>query len=133
MKEEIKFIYNSKKLTDRRALGYVTALDKHVINEFDVAKNRLTETQLAQLANRLNEPIEKLIDTSHERYGSEIEGKELSEQDILTVITNDYSMLNTPIIQIGEQAYVMTSSYDTNRVDMAIEGVMMEHVRSNKE
>ena len=133
MKEEIKFIYNSKKLTDRRALGYVTALDKHVINEFDVAKNRLTETQLAQLANRLNEPIEKLIDTSHERYGSEIEGKELSEQDILTVITNDYSMLNTPIIQIGEQAYVMTSSYDTNRVDMAIEGVMMEHVKSNKE
>lgn len=131
-KEEIKFIYNSDKLTDRRALGYVTALDKHVINEFDVTKNSLTETQLAQLADRLNEPVERLIDTSHERYGSEVKGKGLSDEDILTIIINDFSMLKTPIIQIGNQAYVLASSYDTNRVDMAIEGVMLEHVRSNK-
>lgn len=133
MKVEIKFIYNSDKLTDRRALGYVTALDKHVINELNVAKNKLTETQLAQLAARLHEPVLKLIDTSHERYGSDIEGKDLSEEDILTIIAKDLSMLKTPIIQVGEQAYVMNSSYDTNRIDMAVDGVVMDHVRSNKE
>lgn len=132
-KEEIKFIYNSNKLTDRRALGYITALDKHVINEHDVAKDKLTLTQMAQLASRLHEPVIKLIDTSHERYGGEVEGKDLSEEDILTIIANDFSMLKTPVIQVGEEAYVMTSSYDTNRIDMAIEGVVKEHVRSNKD
>jgi hypothetical protein len=38
-KEELKFIFNSSKKTDRDAYALIKSLDKHVINELDIFHN----------------------------------------------------------------------------------------------
>jgi arsenate reductase-like glutaredoxin family protein len=121
-KQEIKFIYNSGKKTDRDAYALIKSLDKHVVNELDVLHNKMTPTQLAGLAESLHVSIDGLFDTSLDVYNKEI--REISDDDKLTIINNDMSFLKTPIVisQAGD-AVVLTSPFDLNPIDMVIGGL----------
>ena len=122
-KNEIKFIYNSTKKNDREAYGYAVSLDKHKINELDISKTKITPTQLAELAQKLNVPIIELFDKNSSYYRDNIEGKDLEEDDLLTILKGEPDSLKTPIMISAEKAVVLDSKYDTNTIDMAIEGI----------
>lgn len=122
-KNEIKFLYNSTKKNDREAYGYAVSLDKYKINELDVSKTKLTSTQLAELAQKLNVPIIELFDKNSSYYRDNIAGKDLEEGDLLTVLKEECDSLKTPIMVSAEKAAFLESKYDTNNIDLAIGGI----------
>ena len=122
-KNEIKFLYNSNKKDDREAYGYAKSLNKHKINELDVARTKLTQTQISELALKLNVPIRELFDEKSSYYRDNIAGKDLEDDDLLTVLKAEADCLKTPIMISEKKAIFLESKYDTNNIDMAIEGI----------
>lgn len=123
MKEEMKFIYSSQKYSDRKTLGYATSLNKHVINEFDVSKEKMTPTQIFQLASMAGCSIHDLIDKDHDYYKDSLKDQDLDDDGLVTTIINDQTLLRTPIIATDKEAYIIRTSYDLNKIDMAIDGL----------
>lgn len=122
-KNEIKFLYNSTKKNDREAYGYAVSLNKHKINELDVSKTGITPTQLAELAQKLNVPIIELFDKNSSYYRDNIADKDLEEDDLLTILKGEPDSLKTPIMISADKAVFLESKFDTNNIDMAIEGI----------
>ena len=50
---EITLIYHSEKTDDKKARGYVESLPDVTIKTLDLAREAITETQLAQLADKI--------------------------------------------------------------------------------
>lgn len=61
---EIKFYYSSATSIGKQTLAYIRASDKKIL-EIDIAKTKVTGTQWTELANRLDIPIQQLINTEH--------------------------------------------------------------------
>ena len=115
---EIKFLYNSNKMSDRETYAYISAAHEHVINELDVYKNDMTPTQLTELAQKLNVRIIDLFDKNSEYFRENIEGKDLQEEDLLTILGREKSALITPIAITKEGAKIIDSSAETINIDM---------------
>ncbi|KEO72544.1 thioredoxin domain-containing protein [Anditalea andensis] len=115
---EIKFLYNSEKIGDRESYAYISAAHEHVINELDIAKNDLTPTQISELAQKLDVRIIDLFDKKSEYFKNNIEGNDLEEQDLLTILIREKSALKTPIAITKEGAKVLDSSSETINIDM---------------
>jgi|SRR5690606_24514117 len=122
-KNEIKFLYNSNKKDDREAYGYAKSLNKHKINELDIARTKLTPTQISELALKLNVPIIELFDEKSSYYRDNIAGKDLEDDDLLTVLKAEADCFKTPIMVSEKKAVFLESKYDTNNIDIAIEGI----------
>lgn len=123
-KNEIKFLYNGKKLEDREAYAYALTLHKHVINELDVSKNDLTPTQILELAKKLNKRIIDLFDKKSEHFKANIQGKDMDETDLLTVLIKEKSALKTPILISANGASVLEYPRDTIKVDMVFNEII---------
>ena len=117
-KMELKFIYNSNQLKERKALAYILSLDKHVINEVDVHKMKVTERQLAELAEKLGVEVSGLLDEEKEYYKDNLKGTDLDENDILGVIKSNPEVLKTPIVATEDSARFVGSAYDFNNIDL---------------
>lgn len=121
-KNEIKFLYNSTKLEDREAYAYVLTLHKHIVNELDVSKNEMTPTQFSELAKRLDLRIIDLFDKKSEYFKDNIEGKDIKETDLLTILVKERSALRTPILITEDGAKVIEYPRDTIKMDMDFNG-----------
>ncbi|WP_162340699.1 thioredoxin domain-containing protein [Cyclobacterium salsum] len=117
-KNEIKFLYNGKKLEDREAYAYVLTLHKHVINELDVSKNEMTPTQVLELAKKLNKSVIDLFDEKSDYFKANIQGKEIDETDLLTLLIKEKSALKTPLLISANGATVLEYPRDTIKIDM---------------
>ncbi|WP_163378761.1 arsenate reductase family protein [Cyclobacterium sp. SYSU L10401] len=122
-KNEIKFLYNSKKLEDKEAYAYALTLHKHVINELDISKNDMTPTQVSELANKLNKRIIDLFDKDSEYFKDQIQGKNIVESDLLTLLIKEKSALKTPILISEEKAEVLEYPRDTIKIDMVFNAI----------
>jgi len=112
-KNETMLIYHSEKSDDRKARGYVEALNGYVVKTWDLKKDPITGTQLAEIANRVNVPIPELIDPSYYLdIGNGEQLKEMDDENILALIVNDPMQLKTPILLIDGQAFQCDSSYE---------------------
>ncbi len=120
-KNEIKFLYNGKKLEDREAYAYVLTLHKHVINELDVSKNDITPTQFSELAEKLHIRIIDLFDKDTDYFKENIKGKDIVESDLLTLLTKEKSALRTPILIAEDMAKVIEYPRDIIKLDMTFE------------
>ena len=120
---ELTLIYNSDKHDDKKARGYVEALDGFRIKTIDLAVEKLTETQLAEIATKLNCGIEDLLDPTYDDHISvHKEGLKLMDrQSLLTLMTHDPKLINTPIAIIGRHAYKFGSGYNFIQEKMAQE------------
>lgn len=117
-KMELKFIYNSNQLKEREALAYILSLDKHVINEVDLYKIKMTERQLAELAQKLGVEISGLLDKEKEYFKDNLKDSNLSDNDILGIIKSNPEVLKTPIVETEDSATFVGSGYDFNKIDL---------------
>jgi arsenate reductase-like glutaredoxin family protein len=133
---ELTLIYHSEKSDDKKARGYVESLPTLAIKTLDLAKEQITETQLAQLADKLEIGIKDLIDpTFDERENTENnkEGlKEMDKQEMLTYIKQNPKLLSTPILIIGDRAFKYGSAYELIKGYQA-EGVKMAGAANKEE
>jgi arsenate reductase-like glutaredoxin family protein len=121
---EITLIYNSDKSDDKKARAIVEAFPGFVIKTLDLAIEPITETQLAEIANKMDKSIEDLIDPSYDNHISlHKEGlKLIAPSDMLVLMANDRKLIHTPILIIGSKAYKADSAYNLIKEDLA-EGV----------
>jgi arsenate reductase-like glutaredoxin family protein len=120
---ELTLIYNSDKHDDKKARGYVESLQGFKIKTIDLAIEKITETQLAEVADKMNVGIEELLDPTYDDHISvHTEGLKLMDrQSLLTVMTNDPKLISTPIAIIGKRAYKFGSGYAFIKEKMAQE------------
>src|SRR5690606_28015561 len=105
------------------AYGYALSLNKHKINELDVARTKMTSTQISELAQKLNVPIIELFDEKSSFYRDKVAGRDMDDNDLLTILKEEVDCLKTPIMVYADKAVFLESKYDTNNIDIAIEGI----------
>jgi arsenate reductase len=120
---EITLIFHSDKEEDKKTRGYVETIDGFAIKTLDLKKEKLTETQLAEIADKLDVAIDDLFDDAYTDRVNISSLKDLREQDALKLLANDPILLATPILIIGDHAYQFESSYDLIREGATITGV----------
>ena len=120
---ELTLIYNSEKHDDKLARGYVESLQGFKIKTLDLAKEKITETQLAEVADKMNVGIEDLLDPTYDDHISvHKEGLNLMDrQSMLTLMVHDPKLISTPIAIIGKHAYKFGSGYAFIKEKMAQE------------
>jgi arsenate reductase (glutaredoxin) len=128
---ELTLIYHSEKTDDKKARGYVESLRDVKIKTLDLAKDPITETQLAQLADKIDIPIEDLVDVTYDERSNTTDNKEglkkMDKTELLVMIKQNPKLLCTPILVIGNRAYKYGSAYHL------IKDKMEEGVRTNSE
>jgi len=110
---ELTLIYNSEKSDDKKARGYVESLKGFTVKTIDLSHEKITETQLAEIADKLNVGIEDLLDPTYDDHISvHKEGLKLMDrQSLLTLMVHDPKLISTPIAIIGKHAYKFGSGY----------------------
>ena len=113
---ELTLLYNSEKPDDKKARGYVESLPSVVIKTLDLSRESITETQLAQVANKLGISIPDMIDPTYDDSGSSDtkvnDLQAMQSQELLKLMANNTRLLATPIIILGDKAYRFGSSYE---------------------
>lgn len=122
---ELTLIYHSEKSDDKKARGYVESL-RVAVKTLDLAKDQMTETQLAQLADKMGISVEELIDPTYDDRENTDENKEglkkMDTTELLVVIKHNPKILDTPIVILGDRAYKYKTGYNLIREYMS-EGV----------
>ena len=118
---EITLIYNSTKPDDKKARAFAEALPDFVVKTLDLAIETLTETQLAQIADKMEGTVEDLIDPTYDNHISVHKErlKLVSPSDMLILLANDHKLIATPILIVGAKAYKCNTSYDLIKEDLA--------------
>jgi arsenate reductase (glutaredoxin) len=126
---EITLIYNSEKSDDKKAVGYLQSVRGYKIKSLDLAKESITETQLAQLADKMEVSIEDLIDPTFDDHISvHKEGlKLIDRQEMLTLMKHDPKLISTPILVVGEKAYKFGTGYELIKEGMSREVAGLKH------
>lgn len=115
-KREIRFFYNSQSSLGKRALGYIRASNKKVL-DIDVINTKVTATQWAELATGLNKHASELVDKEHPDFINEF-GKNVDlsdEHDWLDLLENQPHILKQPIILNGKDFKQIKSPSEVNR------------------
>lgn len=120
---EITLIFHSDKEDDKKTRAYVETIEGFAIKTLDLKRENLTETQLAEIANKLDVSIGDLFDQAYADRVKIGSVKGLRDQDALKLLAKDPILLATPIIIIGDHAYQFESSYDLIREGATITGI----------
>ena len=104
--KEYLFIYNSKDLQDRAAAGYIRALKSVKINEQDICKDMLTETQLVAASKKLGVEVKDLL-----QYDGTNE-HDFTEEETLKLLRNQPSLLNTPFVLSAKNSFFIDTPLD---------------------
>lgn len=110
---ELTLIYHSDKADDKKARAFIEAITDYVVKTLDLKRESLTETQLAEIADKMNVRIETLVDLTYkDRF--QMKGAEsiheVSDADLLTLLAQIPVLIKTPITIIGKRAYQYASA-----------------------
>lgn len=123
---EITLIFHSNKDKDKKMRAFVETISTFKTKTIDLKRETLTETQLAEIANKMKVEVKDLIDQS---YMDTIKGEtkeglhSMSPNDTLTLICNNLLVLETPILIIGKNVHHHKSAYSILETQFNISGV----------
>ncbi len=124
---EITLIFHSDKDEDKKMRAFVETISTFKIKSLDLKRDSLTETQLAEIADKMHVSINDLLDSSYMDSIKTEKGiqylKLMSRQDVLTLIKQNPTFLATPILIIGKNAFPYRSSFEMLRQALNIDGV----------
>ena len=84
-KRQITLFYNPNSIRAKKTLAFAKA-EGFPILQVNLLKTKLTGTQIAELANKLNLEIKDLINQEHPSYSSHFKPHELSGEDWVKMI-----------------------------------------------
>lgn len=131
MNNEMRFFYNSEKYNDSKALGYAETLNKK-INVHDISKTHLTQTQIAELAGKMNVNICDLVDKNHELYLDKYQNTDLPDSEWLIVLEDNPTLLKTPIAMTSEETFIVEDPYLFVNRDMDNGGIKRDANKDEK-
>jgi arsenate reductase-like glutaredoxin family protein len=112
---ELTLIYHSDKAEDKKMLAYVEVLGKYKTKSLNLKRQALTETQLAEIADKMALPITDLLDGSYidqTPLKNMHQSSMMSKADLLTMLSKNPLLLATPIIIVGAKAYKHKSAFE---------------------
>lgn len=102
---KITFYYNSNSNVDKQSLAYVQDSLKKILT-IDVSKTKVSDTQWAEIATKLNLTLADLVNKNHpdftKNYNSDTV---LSEDDWIKVIQNNPDVIANAILVIEDKFY----------------------------
>jgi arsenate reductase len=110
--DEITLIYHSDKPDDRKARGYADSITAFTLKTMDLRRENLTETQLAEIADKLGIGVRDLLDLSYSDRAAPGGLEDMDQADILNLIAHQPILLHTPILIVGKKAFRYNSSYE---------------------
>jgi arsenate reductase len=107
--KEITLIYNSEEHIGRQILAYVHT-ENIIIHDIDLKYMKLTPTQWAELASRLNIDVRNLVNTENPNFFKKF-GKvdDLTDQDWLNLLAHNPDILKAPIVMKGTKISMMSN------------------------
>jgi arsenate reductase-like glutaredoxin family protein len=125
--DEITLILHSGKEEDKKMRAFVETISMYTVKTLDLKSDSLTETQLAEIADKMCVSIHDLLDDSYSNASGNDKGirdlKAMSKADILTLIIQNPLFLTTPILIIGKKAYSYGSAFEMLKESFNVDGV----------
>lgn len=110
---ELTLIYYSDKGDDKKARAFIESVTAYKVKTLDLKKNSITETQLAEIADKMGVKIEMLFDpTYQDRFQSkgQLTTAAVTDSDLLSILSHEQILIKTPIAIIGKKAYQYDSA-----------------------
>ncbi|PIB32377.1 hypothetical protein BFP78_11085 [Gaetbulibacter sp. 5U11] len=102
---KITFYYNSNSKVDKQTLAYVQDSLKKILT-IDVSKTKVSDTQWAEIATKLNLTLADLVNKNHPDFTKNYNSDNvLSEDDWIKVIQNNPDVIANAILVIEDKFY----------------------------
>lgn len=95
---QITLIYSSTSRVGERTYAHISAVKDKELHTIDVAKNPLTGTQWAELAEELNKPMRELLSFDEVSDDDEIKNGDFDENDYVNILKNRPELFAHPVI-----------------------------------
>ena len=125
---EILLIYDENLVRDRKALALAQSLAHYRLRSWNIRKERLSEKQIAELAQSLQISIKQLVARKSAIYKERYQHCDLDEHDWLTALKENPDLLRTPIILFESVAKILDSGFDLIKEDMSHRGIVSKKV-----
>ena len=110
---ELTLIYHSDKGDDKKARAFIESVTEYKVKTLDLKKDSITETQLAEIADKMGVKIEMLFDhTYQDRFQAQkpLNANAVTDSDLLAILSHEQVLIKTPIVIIGKKAYQYDSA-----------------------
>ncbi|WAC02782.1 hypothetical protein N7U66_03730 [Lacinutrix neustonica] len=112
---QITLYYNSNSVRAKQTLAYARAEGIPVL-PIDLLKQKLTGTQIAELAERLKIKIEDFVNQEHPSYNSKFEHHQLSSDDWIKMIQHNPDIMKQPIALRGDKTILIETPTDIIKI-----------------
>ncbi len=111
--QQVTIYYNSESSIGKQTYAYINASSKEV-HGIDVAKEKVTGTQWAALADKLGVDIADFIDTEHSKFEEMYSDKnvDLKETDWIKILQEKPELISWPIVVNGDQFLLIKNPSD---------------------
>ena len=111
---EILLFYNPNSPMGAKTLGYAKG-EGYPLRDVDILKNQFTGTQLEELAERLNVPIDGLVNKEHPDFNN-YKSNNFSDNDWIKILRKNPQLIKEPIAIRGHQAMFVKTASDLSRL-----------------
>ncbi|MBW3545961.1 MAG: hypothetical protein KY428_10255 [Bacteroidetes bacterium] len=103
---QVLIFYKPEEKKDKNTYDLAMQLSEH-IRSINVLKDKITETQLIEVLDKLNRKPTDLVDKSSDAYIKKYQGVDLTDDDWLKALIADPEMLFTPIVFYGKRGMLV--------------------------
>lgn len=110
---ELTLIYHSDKGDDKKARAFIESVTEYKVKTLDLKRDSITETQLAEIADKMGVKIEMLFDhTYQDRFQAQkpLNANAVTDSDLVAILAHEQVLIKTPIVIIGKKAYQYDSA-----------------------
>lgn len=102
---EILYLYNSEKAQEKEGLVYAESLKNHTVKSINLQEQKVTQTQLTSLADKLGVEISGLVDDNADAPSTDA-------HDLLDFLVANPLAMKTPIVVYATDAIFVGSQYE---------------------
>tara|TARA_R110000765_G_scaffold71846_3_gene139449 strand:+ start:440 stop:805 length:366 start_codon:yes stop_codon:yes gene_type:complete len=112
---QITLFYSSKSIRAKQTLAYAKA-EGLAIQEIDILREKLTGTQIVELADRLHMEVADLVNQEHPSYASKFEHHNFSTNDWIKMIQHNPEIMKQPIALRGDTTILVETPTDIIKI-----------------
>lgn len=112
---QITMFYSSKSARAKQTLALAKA-EGLAIEDIDILKIKLTETQIVELAERLHRDVVNLVNQVHPSYTSSFEHHNFSTNDWTKMIQHNPQSMKQPITLLGDTTILGVTPTDIIKI-----------------
>ena len=112
-KNKVSLYYHSETALGKQTRAYIESSEKDILTR-DLAKENLTGTQWAEIAEGLHKNIDDLIDKEHPKFVEEYGSGDMvmDEHDWIKILDNYPEAMVNPVLMIGSSFHEITTPSD---------------------